>query len=77
MKTSGSGAGLADESSGFESSSSGSSSGSGSAVGGADELGSSWAACFWAAISSAVRKRPPGPLGRRMACLCRDSCRYG
>lgn len=26
-----------------------------------------------AAISSAVRNRPPGPRGRRMACLCLDS----
>src|SRR5690625_1068386 len=30
-----------------------------------------------AATSSAVRKRPPGPRGRRMAWLWRDSCRYG
>jgi len=33
----------------------------------------SGAVAFWAAISSAVRKRPPGPRGRRMACLWRDS----
>ena len=30
-----------------------------------------------AATSSAVKNRPPGPRGRRMACLCRLSCRYG
>lgn len=36
---------------------------------------SSWARL--AAHSSAVRNRPPGPLGRLMACLCRDSWRYG
>jgi len=30
-----------------------------------------------AATSSAVRKRPPGPRGLRMAWLCRDSCKYG
>ena len=31
----------------------------------------SWSAAesFWAAISSAVRKRPPGPRGRLIACL--------
>lgn len=32
---------------------------------------SCWSFC--AAISSAVRKRPPGPRGRRIACLWRDS----
>ncbi len=26
-----------------------------------------------AAISAADKNRPPGPLGLRMACLCRDS----
>lgn len=37
------------------------------------------AACFFsiAATSSAVRNRPPGPRGRRIAWLWRDSCRYG
>merc|ERR1711939_939245 len=29
------------------------------------------------ASSSFVRNRPPGPRGLRIACLCRDSCRYG
>ena len=29
----------------------------------------SGAAAFWAAISSAVWNRPPGPRGQRMACL--------
>jgi len=28
-------------------------------------------------ISSAVRKRPPFPLGLEQACRCRDSCKYG
>lgn len=27
------------------------------------------------ARSSSVRNRPPGPRGRRIACLCRDSCK--
>lgn len=43
----------------------------------ADGFGFGWkpvesddsAAFCWAAISSAVRNRPPGPRGRRMACL--------
>ena len=39
--------------------------------------GSLFCAAFWAAISSAVKNLPPGPRGRRIACLWRDSWRYG